>query len=250
MAEEQTGRSKTFIASIVFIALIVVGAMVVLLTPRSSETESTPTTNASPESETVEVDEDMEGIDPSVCGLAADPDMSMETPPQDAEAVTVGLVKVPGSDTFGPGDENTNVPTCWQYSEAGAVSAAYTFMATATDAARLTEGHLIEHLSDGPGRDEMLGQLEQLKRENPEQLGTTSAQIKPVGYRVLEFGNGQARIDVLVEHAEAPGEYAGMAYQLVWEDGDWKLEVTQMGENYSEMRRVPDPSDFVMWEMD
>lgn len=250
MAEEHTRRSKIFIASLVFLVLVLVGGVVVLVGSSFSDTDSAPVEAAPSQTAIAEDSVDAEQVEPSVCGLVADAAMTMDRPPDNATAITVGLVKVPGSDTFGPVEQNNDVPTCWQYSEVGAVAAAYTFMATATDAARLTEGHLIEHLADGPGRDEMLSQLEQLKQENPEQLGTTSAQIKPVGYRVLEFGDGQARIDVLVEHAEAPGQYAGMAYQLLWERGDWKLEVTELGENYSEMRRVSDPSDFVMWEMD
>jgi len=250
VAEQDTKLSKTVIMSLVFIGLLVVSAAVVLLWPRGSDTDAVlPETMAS-QSATAQDAQQPAGIEPSECGLAPDPDMTMDTPPERVEAVTVGLVKVPGSDTFGPAEQNNDVPICWQYSQAGAVSAAYTFAAVATDTARLTEGHLIEHLADGPGRDDMLETLQDAQENDPDSLGTTSAPIKPVGYRVLEFADDQARVDVLVEHLETPGNYAAMAVQLLWQDGDWKLDVTETGENYSDMRRVPDPAEFILWEID
>src|SRR5699024_7284954 len=119
--------NKTFIVSLVFIGLLVVSAAVVLLWPRASETDTRPPETTASQSATAQDAQQQAGIQPSVCGLAPDPDMTMDTPPDQVEAVTVGLVKVPGSDTFGPAEHNHDVPTCWQYSEAGAVSAAYTF---------------------------------------------------------------------------------------------------------------------------
>lgn len=250
MAEEHTKLNKTFIISLVFIALVVVAGAAILLRPGASDPAPTSPGNTPSETATGQDAEEVAGIESSVCGLAPDPDMTMDTPPEQVEAVTVGLVKVPGSDTFGPAEQNNDVPTCWQYSEAGAVAAAYTFAATATDTARLTEGHLKEHLADGPGRDKMLKTLQNAQENEPEKLGTTSAPIEPVGYRVLEFDDEKARVDVLMEHMETPGNYAAMAYQLVWQDGDWKLDVAETGENYSDMRRVPDPAGFTMWEID
>lgn len=250
MAEQQTKPSKTFILSLVFIALVIVAGAAILLRPGASEPESTSAGNAPSDTATAQDAEEVAGIEPSACGLAPDREMTMDTPPDQVEAVTVGLVKVPGSDTFGPAEQNNDVPTCWQYSEAGAVAAAYTFAATATDTARLTEGHLKEHLADGPGRDKMLKALQNAQENEPEKLGTTSAPIEPVGYRVLEFDDEKARVDVLMEHMETPGNYAAMAYQLIWQDGDWKLEVTETGENYSDMRRVSGTADFTMWEID
>ena len=249
MAEQDTKLSKSVIVSLAFIGLLVVAAAVILLWPRGSDTDAAaPETRASPSATTQDA-EQLAGIEPSACGLASDADMTMDTPPEQVEAITVGLVKVPSSEIFGPVEQANEVPICWQYSQAGAVSAAYTFAATATETARLTEGHLIEHLADGPGRDEMLDQLDQLK-DSPEKMGTMSAPIKPVGYRVLEFADGQARIDVLLEHLETPGHYAAIAEHLVWQDGDWKLDVTETGDNYSEMRQVPDTADFTMWEIE
>lgn len=250
MAEQDTKLSKSVIVSLAFIGLLVVAAAVILLWPRGSDTDAVPPETTASPSTTAQDAEELAGIEPSVCGLTPDPDMTMDTPPEQVEAITVGLVKVPSSEIFGPVEQANEVPICWQYSQAGAVSAAYTFAATATETARLTEGHLIEHLADGPGRDQMLETLQDAQENDPNSLGTTSAPIKPVGYRVLEFADGQARVDVLIEHLETPGHYAAMAYQLVWQDGDWKLDVTETGDNYSDMRRVPDTADFTMWEID
>jgi len=236
MTFENSTRSKWFIPSLVLLTGIVVAAVVIVIMTLVSGDDDTP--QRSPISDTQSAD-----VEPSACDLEPDVNMSMDEPPEVEDSVTVGLVAVPASDEFGPVEMSENVPVCWQYSEAGAVAAAYTFSAVATDTGSLTLDHLKAHLVDGPGREILIDEL-----ENADSPGNESVSIKPVGYRVLDFGDGQADIDVLVENTEHRGAYGAAKTPLVWENGDWKLDVQDNGEYYTDVRDVADSSNFTLWE--
>ncbi|WP_344724971.1 hypothetical protein, partial [Agrococcus terreus] len=95
MAEQDTKLSKSVIVSLAFIGILVVAAAVILLWPRGSDTDAVPPETTASQSTTAQDAEELAGIEPSACGLTPDPDMTMDTPPEQVEAITVGLVKVP-----------------------------------------------------------------------------------------------------------------------------------------------------------
>jgi len=230
-------RSKWLIVSLILVAVVVIAAVVIVIVTGLSDDEA--------QNDIPMQDAQTANVEPSECGLEADANMNMDQPPANSDSITVGLATVPASETTGPADMYESVPVCWQYSEAGAVQAAYTFAAVASDAPRLTLDHLKAHLADGPGRDELISKL-----ENADSMGTDSVPIQPVGYRVLNFSDDRADIDVLVENPDDPGVYGALTSPLVWQHGDWKLEVQDDGEYYNEFRDVSNPSEFTFWEAD
>lgn len=246
METEGAWKQKRWIFSAVFVGLLVVAGVWLFLSGSSQPDQETTSDQNQSDHETSSPISDPD-VEDSICGLEPDANSSMETPPE-SDWQTVGTISVPTGDEFGPAEESQGVPTCWQYSEAGAVSASFAFVAIGTDAPRLGQAHVEEHYAEGPGRDVMLSELDEAGS-----MGTESAQIQPVGYRVLDFDesgeNGaEARIDVLMEPLENPGTYGALTYELTWEDGDWKTSVQDTGESFHEVRDIQSPDEFTLWE--
>ncbi|QCU79701.1 hypothetical protein E7744_15405 (plasmid) [Citricoccus sp. SGAir0253] len=226
-----------FVVAAAFIALIVVGAIVLLASgalnrPASSQTPTPPTATpaASPEAE-------LSGGD-SVCGLdGVATTGTAETPPQ-VEWTTVGNFPVPGSDKVGPGETTEDgLRTCYQRTPEGALVAAVNYLGAGTDA-RLV-GPVSEYApAEGPGRKAAIESAR-------EHSGAGSVRAQVVGYQVLNYDGTAAKIDLALQ-AET-GKYSSFVYDLIWEDGDWRIVLTDEGTAPTQPSQIVGLDRYVQW---
>lgn len=162
----------------------------------------------------------------SHCGLASADDISLEELPEDTDwGTNLGASAVPSSPTHGPGVVHDNgLRECFAYSPQGAALAAINYLALVNDpvtAPAAMEALLLE----GPGK-------EQLLTVASEQEGSpVSVRMEFVGVRLIAYGADRARIDVAASMDEiGDQEYASVPVDLVWEDGDWRVQTREDGQ--------------------
>jgi hypothetical protein len=231
-----------FIVAAVVVALIVVlGVVIGIVNATRDDPDPAPTssasTSAAPTSEPTEA-----AGGASVCGLAGEVlDGSLTTAP-DAEWQYQDTTAYPTSAEFGPGDTNADgVRYCFQHSPEGAVFAAANAVVQGSDSETM-EAWLEYFLAEGPNRAAVLAQG----------AGTdTSAQgvrVEVAGFRLLAYDGDTARVDVAVRGATG-GQTVNlsMVYTLVWEAGDWKLQVTDPNAPIN-VANIPDLTGYISWE--
>ncbi|WP_205124269.1 hypothetical protein, partial [Tsukamurella conjunctivitidis] len=78
----------------------------------------------------------------------------------------------------------------------------------------------------------------------------SGTRVNIAGFRVLAYDDENARIDVAVRGSSS-GETVtlSMVYELVWEDDDWKLNVTN-AESPIDVATIPDLAGYISWGSD
>lgn len=233
-----------FIVAAVVIGLIVVLGVVIGIVnatrddpdPASTSSASTTPTSAAPTSTPTEA-----AGGASVCGLDGEVlDGSLSAAPE-AEWQYQDTTAYPTSTEFGPAETNADgVRFCFQHSPEGAVFAAANAVVQGSDSE--TVGAWLEYfLAEGPNRDAVLSQ--------GAGTGTSGqgARVEVAGFRLLAYDGDTARIDVAVR-GSAGGQSVNlsMVYTLVWEDGDWKLSVTDPNAPIN-VANIPDLMGYISW---
>ena len=76
--------------------------------------------------------------------------------------------------------------------------------------------------------------------------GTAEARLRIAGFRLLAYDGTSARVDLaVVAGAESQSVTASFVYNLVWVDGDWKID-TSTPEPGS-FSTIPDLTGYVPW---
>lgn len=175
----------------------------------------------------------------SVCGLAGiTTEGTLATAPK-ATWQYQGTTAYPTSPTYGPGEtKKSGVRYCFQHSPEGALFAAANAVVQGSDPSVSEEwGQYV--LGQGEYRDQLLGQL-----------GSTSTsegrRMNIVGFRILSYDGSSARVDLAIR-ASAKAEAVALSgvYELVWQDGDWKISADVPAP--LDVSSVPDLAGYVAW---
>lgn len=227
-----------FVVAAAFIALIIIGGVILGLSGALAKPTSSAQTPPSPAgTPTASAEPKLAGGE-SVCGLEGVATTgTAETPPQ-VEWTTVGNFPVPGSDEVGPGKTSEDgLRICYQRTPEGALVAAVNYLGASTDARLLVPAYEYS-TAEGPGRKKAIS----LARQQ-DGVGSNRAQV--VGYRVLGYDGERAKIDLALELAS--GQYLSMVNDMVWEDGDWKGVVTDEGIAPTQPSQIVDLNGYVLW---
>lgn len=230
-----------FILAAVVVALVVVlGVIVGVVNATRSDPESQSSLAASPSesSATPTADESAAAGDASVCGLSGEVlSGSISTAPA-AKWEYQGTVAYPTSSEAGPTDTKNGVRTCFQHSPEGALFAAANAVVQGTDSATVQEW--LDYFVTGPAR----GQTLSAGSGSPTGSGT---RMEIAGFRVLNYDGKSALIDIAVRGSTS-GKVVNlsMVYPLVWEKGDWKLNVTD-ARTPIDVATIPDLSGYIPW---
>lgn len=230
-----------FIAAAVVIALVVVlGIVLVVVNARDDDPGPTPTSSAST-SAAPTTDTTAAAGGASVCGLdgAELATAQLTTAPDVDEWAYQGTTAYPVSSVYGPGstDAAGGFRYCFQRTPAGALFAASFILAAGTDQ---TSSAWIEYFAaPGPYRDALL-------QEPSTDTGSTEARLRIAGFRLLAYDGESARVDLaLVASTQGETVTASFVYELVWVDGDWKIDTsTPEPGNFS---TIPDLAGYVPW---
>lgn len=156
----------------------------------------------------------------SVCGLPGmDPSGATLTAAPATRWATVGTMDAPSSPTAGPGrTQQDGLRSCYAHTAAGAVLAVANFWATGSDP-RLYRQIVQQNVATGPGRTKALA-----ASGTPSNTGM-SAQI--AAFTVTFYHPAAATVDVALQTSD--GQQVGFPVPLVWQDGDWKVQLADDG---------------------
>ncbi len=229
----------SYIAAALVVVLVLVAGVILAVTnaggdedapdtaspsPTSTQTAPEPTPSATPSSD-------------SVCGLTGtDPTDTVVAPPQ-ATWTLVGTTAVPTVEGHGPGVvEEDGFRSCYSRAPTGALTAAANLAGLTTDAA--TYPRIFEELTAlGPGRDAALAQ--------EPTLSSGGSRFQIAGFRMLQYTPERAKVDIALRVES--GALASFVVDLMWEAGDWKLDLAPNGELRSELSALPSLAGYVAW---
>lgn len=235
---EDTERSAWsrpgFITAAAIVGILIVAGIVVSIVIAVSGGNEEPVVEAtSTPAATADAD------DASVCGIGEVKLSGKLTTAPDATWEFQGTTPYPTSRTAGPGlTSDTGVRTCFEHTPAGALFMAANAVAQGSDAGTGTEWAQTV-LAQGTYRDDLVSQL-----------GTPSAgagtRLEVVGFRVLTYTGETARIDLAIQ-GSAVGTALNLSavYELVWQDGDWKLSADT--QTPLDMATIPDVAGYISW---
>lgn len=239
-------RPGVLVSALVIGLLVVLGLTVVITNVTRTSSDSTPNTSSSDESatvapsssapsspsETVETD--------SVCGLPGIVKEGKVSVAPEAEWEYQGTIAYPTSPKFGPGKTSADgFRFCFQHSPEGAVFAAANAVAQGSDPVR-SKPWMEYFLAEVPQRDALL-------KQGGGHSGSQGTRLELVGFRLLAYDGNTARVDVAVRgSAQGQTIYLSIVYYLVWEDGDWKLDVIDP-QHPIDVAQIRDLSGYVSW---
>lgn len=246
MATEENEQSPFtrpgFIAAAVVVALIVVlGIVIGIVNATRDDSEAAPPPSSSATSSTALATESSAAVGgESVCGLDGEVLSGSVSSAPDAQWQFQGTTAYPTSATYGPGDTNEDgVRYCFQHSPEGALFAAANAAVQGSDpsiASSWIEYFLAE---DVPGRVGLVSEV--ARGASPE------TRMNIAGFRILQYDGESARIDLAVRAVGSGNTaYASTVYDLVWENGDWKLS-PESTSNPLRIAEIPDPAGYIAW---
>lgn len=168
------------------------------------------------------------------------------TPPEAAQWIVERWAVLPVVEGAGPCVERSGYRVGFAHTQTGAVLAVYHYFVhgVPTTADDGTRGMLEHGLVDGTLKDSLLQQVDDV--ENGVELRVPDSDYNGVrlsGYRIQDFTGDTAVVEVLYRTETAA---ASLTAQLVWQDGDWRIDPTSAnawGAVQSNVR----VQDFVAW---
>lgn len=247
MATEETKpnpytRPAFLIAAAVVLALVVAAvALSVSALGRGNDSNTAPANETPSPAATSAAASSSAGTDPnaSVCGLQAVKEQGSLSKPPASKWEFAGSTAVPVSEKHGPAKTDpAGYSYCYSHTPEGAVIATANALAPPTDAASL-RNWADYFTSEGPHRASILDGLNEAS-----EAANTRMTIK--GFRLLSYTGDTASVDVVATGSSTSGTVTGsFIYDLVWEDGDWKLNATEPEPfNYAP---VPDATGYIPW---
>lgn len=235
-----------FIAAAVVVAVVaVLGIVLAVTTARNSGADDAapaPAPSVSTGDVTVAPPEPSPSAvaeDGSICGLDGEVlDGTLATAPA-AEWQYQGTTAYPTSTTYGPGETSAEgVRSCFQRSPEGAVFAAANAVAQGAEPESVASW-LDYFVAQGPSRDAVVNA--------GGAVDTSGARAATRGFRLLSYDGDSARVDVAVQGStEGQVVNLSMVYDLVWEDGDWKLAVADPSAPI-DVATLPDLAGYTSW---
>ncbi|GGM14730.1 MULTISPECIES: hypothetical protein [Micromonospora] len=216
---------RTWILSAAFLVGTLLLAGMVWLTQSADESTVAPTAEAAPQ-----VQECPPG--PTVAsGKAVQPaDLKWQT-------IDVGY-RMPVSTTHGPALQDGELLRCFAHTPMGAVLAAHIIPITLNG----PDGLRVAQLQVAP----TVGQRVLLTRLSRDSAGTTARTGGGtyVGFAVDRYSPETAVVQLLVKGTAG---YTASRVVLRWEDGDWKVALSTVGDSYQSLGVVTGSAGFTLW---
>jgi len=223
--------SRGFIAAAIVIGVILLAGVVVLVTSLTAPHTPVAQPTSTPSGPVAS------GDDKSVCGLQGFETASSLTTAPDTKWQLVGTVATP-TDPKGAGPglvDSDGFRSCFSHTAAGALYAAVNFIALGTDGT--LRPRLTELVADGPGK--------QAITSSESTSGSDSARAQVAGFKVDSYDSGSATVDLALNYNT--GDLVSVPIKLVWQDGDWKLVLTDSGELPLKPAQLQSLGGYIPW---
>ncbi len=238
--DQSPWSGRGFIAAAVVLGVIVALGMAIVVSNLVGGGPGDPPTAAEngavdPGQQTSSVDSD------SVCGLTDIALTGTVDQPPAAEWTLLGTIAVPAADGVGPGVVNDDgFRYCFAHTPEGSLFMAAN--AAGMGARPQLERQFVEHfVAEGPGRTAALGDV----GTHTGSGDTAGVRVQIAGFRILSYDGDRASVDLAFR--VSTGATMVQALDLVWRNGDWRIEVAPDGELQSDMAQVPDLSGYTPW---
>lgn len=251
MANEETQHQQSpwtrpgFLMAGALVMLLVIAGVVLSIIFTLGGNDDADSTSSKPATTAAPTPDEGEGSGSSVCGLDGDvlEQARLSKAPTVDEWGYIGTTSHPISKEYGPGEtDESGFYYCFQRSPEGAVFAAANAVALGTDTV-LAPQWMKYFLADGPFNEQLLSELD----DSPS--GATSAsppRMQIAGFRLLQYDGDSARVDMAVTtNANGQAVTVSTIYDLLWEDGDWKLSSAK--EDPIEVVAIPNIAGYVAW---
>ncbi len=236
-----------FIVAGLVVAVILVVAIVMVATSKSGLTASTSTTpDASGATESTQSSSqpsessDVSDPEKSVCGLEGEvlETARLTRAPEVEGWGYPGRLAYPVSEKYGPAFRAPeDYEYCFQHSPEGALFAANYIVSFEHVSRSGWREYVVS--KDAPNRSEIV-KAKGKDLKGPESMGLG-------GFRLQSYDGNSATVELAIwMKTKSKTEYASVAIDLVWEDGDWKILPKNTGD-LIRMTKLPGNSDFIPW---
>ena len=240
---ESTTESNPFtkpgfiIAAALVVALIAATVIIFLLPKGQGNAQPAPAPTETNSSATVSPSASA-GADKSVCGLPGSNETALGTAPQ-SKWELLGTMAVPTDpSTAGPGTVGTDgLRSCFAKSPTGALYATANMWASSFNG--YAKQLYLELSADSPSRDKAV----QAIKEGKDVGGGASPKVQIAGFMIHSYTPEAAVVELAFKTAD--GGYGAISTSLLWEDGDWKLDIPPAGGGA--VRQISDLSSFIPW---
>jgi hypothetical protein len=174
----------------------------------------------------------------SVCGLPGSKETALGAAPK-SNWDLLGTMAVPSDpSTAGPGTVGKDgLRSCFAQSPTGALYATANIWAASFNG--YAKQVYLELSADSPSRDKAV----QAIKEGKDFGGGTSPKVQIAGFIIHSYTPGTAVVELAIKSAD--GGYGAFSTSLLWEDGDWKLDIPAAGGGA--VRQIRDLSSFIPW---
>jgi len=240
---ESTTESNPFtkpgfiLAAALVVALIAAAIVIFLLPKGQSNAQAAPGAAASANPATASPSATT-GAGKSVCGLPGSQETALGAAPK-SKWDLLGTMAVPNDpSTAGPGTVGKDgLRSCFAHSPTGALYATANIWAASFNG--YAKQVYLELAADSPSRDKAV----QAIKEGKEVGGATSPKVQIAGFIIHSYTPGTAVVELAIKSAD--GGYGAFSTSLLWEDGDWKLDMPAAGGGA--VRQISDLSSFIPW---
>ncbi|GAA5202166.1 hypothetical protein GCM10023346_48430 [Arthrobacter gyeryongensis] len=226
-----------FILAAALVVALIAAALVIFLLPKGQDNThaaSTPAESGSPATSSPSASA-MAGK--SVCGLPGSKETALGAAPK-SKWELLGSMAVPTDpSTAGPGTVGTDgLRSCFAQSPTGALYATANIWAASFNG--YARQVYLKLAADSPTRDKAVQAIQEGK-----DVGGTSPKVQFAGFIIHSYTPTAAVVEVAFKSAD--GGYGAISTSLLWEGGDWKLDMPAAGGGA--VRQIRDLSSFIPW---
>ena len=228
-----------FIIAAALVLALVAATVVIFLLPKGQGNAQQPA--AAPAANSGSADASPRasaGAGKSVCGLPGSKETALGTAPE-SNWDLLGTMAVPSDpSTVGPGTVGTDgLRSCFAQSPTGALYATANIWASSFNG--YAKQLYLELAADSPSRDKAVQAIKEGKNVG----GGTSSNVQIAGFIIHSYTPQAAVVELAIKSND--GGYGALSTSLLWEDGDWKLDIPAAGGGT--VRQISDLSSFIPW---
>ena len=230
-----------FLVAAVIVALVVVAGVILgIVNATQDDPESNAATPSPSTTSTRPIPTQTEAAGQgSICDLPGESLSGTVSVPPETVWEYQDTIAFPTSEEFGPGETSTDsVRYCFQRSPEGALFAAANGLVQGSGP---SSAAWIEYFlaNDALNRQDLV--------EEVGQGAAPDTRLNLEGFKVLSYDGSAARVDIAARGTgSGQSVYVSVVYDLVWQDGDWKLS-PQDSSNPLRMAQIPDLAGYVTW---
>lgn len=234
--EQNPFTRPAFIISAALVLALVAAVLVIFLIPKSSSGEQPAA--AEPTASSTASSTPSGATGKSICGLPGRTETALGTAPKTTWDL-LGTMAVPSDPkTVGPGTVGADgLRSCFAQSPTGALYATANIWASSFNG--YAKQVYQELAADSPSRDKAV----QAIKEGKDVSGGTSPKVQIAGFIVHSYTPDSAVVELAIKSSD--GGYGALSTSLLWEDGDWKLDIPPAGGGA--VRQLSDLSSFIPW---